>query len=235
MTPEKHFAAVRYLPVIALLAIFGLFLGSPCVAENISGVDFDVVYRPPALPEKSAPPWKRVGSIQRELIDVNGQPALQIASAPAGTGYYEMSDLAPGGEPDFSESGKGLTVECLLRVDSQEGTTGTTAIRMSDKSGVFLLQCDKGGIWPYKHPQQKVSLPLGEEFQKIRIVVQPGADVATVYVNDNPSEVLSIPRYRNDKERKHVAWGDFGGSMGGQTSWQYFAFTNHGAFSPSKQ
>ncbi len=235
MTPEKHSSIVHYFSAIALLAILGLFLGSPCAAENISGVDFDVVYRPTTLPEKSVPPWKRVGSVQRELIAVDGQPALQMASEPAGTGYYEMSDLAPGGEPDFSESGKGLTVECMLRVDGQEGNGGAAAIRMSDKTGLFLLQCDKDGIWPYKRPQQKVPLPLGEEFQKIRIVIQPGSDVATVYVNDNPSEVLSISRHRNDSERTHVAWGDFGGSMGGQASWQYFAFTNHGAFSPSKQ
>lgn len=235
MPPEKYSAVIRHLPGMALLAVFGLFLGAPCEAENISGADFDIVYRPHALPEKSAPPWKRVGSIQRELIEVNGEPVLQMASELAGTGYYEMSDLTGGEVPDFSESGKGLTVECLLRVDSQEGDKGAVAIRMSDKNWLFLLQCDKDGIWPYKHPQQKVSLPLGEEFQKIRIVVPPGADVALVYVNDDPSEVLSISRIRDDKERSHVAWGDIGASMGGQTSWKYVAFTNHGAFSPSKQ
>lgn len=235
MTPEKSFYGGRHLSGVALLAIFGLFLGVPCRAENIGGADFDVVYRPQSFPEESVPPWKRVGSLKKELMEVKGRPALQISSEAVGTGYYEMSNQSGGEALDFSESGKGFTMEFSLRVDRKDGDNGAVAIRMSDKDSLFLMQCDGEGIWPYKRPQQKVPLPLSEEFQRIRIVVPPGAGAATVYVNDDPAEVLSIPRHRNDGERAHVAWGDLGASMGGQTSWQYFAFTNHGAFFPSKQ
>lgn len=236
-TPEKALLSSWWHGVI-VLALGGFLLGVPCQAEKINEVDFEVVYRPTAFPEQSAPPWQQVGNIKKELMQVQGTPTLQMSSEVAGTGYFELA--AEGGmwNPSFSESGSGLTVEFVLRVDRSENANGVVAIRLSDQEAFYLLQADEAGIWPYKRPKQRVPLPLGEAFQKIRIVVAPGAATADVYVNGAPDAVLHLPRQTNDKSgeeaRSHIAWGDLGSNMGGQTSWQYFAFTSHGAFSPSK-
>lgn len=235
MTPAKHSVMIRQLSGIVLGIIFGFFLGASCVAENINGVDFDVVYRPHVFPEQAVPPWKRVGRGQRELVTVDGQPTLQMTSEPAGTDYYEISDLIAGETPNFLESGKGLTMECSLRVDSQDGNNGAIAIRVSDKNWLFILQCDRDGIWPYKRLKEKVPLSLSEKFHQLRLVVPPEGDVLSVYVDGNPEALLRILRHANKEDsQSHIAWGDMGASMGGQSTWQYFAFTTHGAFPPIK-
>ena len=232
--PGKSSKFVLRSPLLAALLI-GLTIGldgSRLGAETLHGVDFEVMYRPTAMPEKSDPAWRKTGALRGEVVPSSESPFLQLRSSLEGVAYYELKD----GEwwrAGTALADGGVTVEFSVRVeDEEEAAEGVMGVSLADSQSAFVLLLDKNGIWPHAQPNAKVAVPLSEGFHTVRIVLPPGAAAASVYLDQQTEPALRLKRRKNASGKSRIAWGDLSARMGGRSSWQYFAFTNRGAFAP---
>jgi len=208
---------------------------SPALAEEINGVDFGVVYQGGILPADSTPAWVYAsagGSVQTP-DPVEG--TLQLTTTKSGGGYYTSG--AGVWDGNFSEEKPGSTVEFSMKVVSQaEGADiAAASLHFSTSSMRFILNITSDKIYLSNTVSDTNSylLDTTDAFHTIRLTLAgDGSGVVSVYVDNNPTAVLSGYMGQSSGANNTLWWGDNSASVGGTTQWKYLAFTNEGAFAP---
>ncbi len=204
-------------------------------ATIINNVEFDVVYAGYGLPEDATPEWDtRLGIDSAQSVDPESG-IYTLSTTTSGTGSLRIEN-SPLWDAGTGVGTPGTTIEFSMKVDEQVATGASNAalqLLFSNGSRRYEVRIADGMIFAgTSSSSYSYSLDTSSDFNTYRITLSgDGEGLVSIYVNNSTTAVIS--GYAGvTASTDAIIWGDTSTVIGGTTTWEYFAYTNSGAFAP---
>ncbi len=153
--------------------------------------------------------------------------------------FYTMGNTNPQNWNGAYGAGTlGTTIEFSLKVDAQTGSTGAVQLIFAGattQAFSMLISANKITLATASNGSGvSYTFDTTSDFHTYRLTqAGDGSSSINLYIDNNSVPIISgYSGYDVGSTSNLIRFGDFSGSVGGTSEWEYIAFTNAGAFAP---